>query len=49
MPPFKSEKQRRFMYAAANTPGAEKKYGIKRGAAKRFVEHSTGKRYGKKG
>ena len=38
--PYKSEKQRRFMRAAAHNPKFAKKAGIAQAAAKRFVQHS---------
>lgn len=39
--PFKSEKQRKAMYAAAAGKG---KSGISKKAAKKFISHSKGKR-----
>lgn len=37
--PFKSEKQRRLMYAAKTDPGVRKRYGIKKKAAVKMVAH----------
>ena len=39
--PFKSDKQRRAMYAAATGHG---KIGIGRKAAQKFIKHSTGRK-----
>ena len=38
--PYKSEKQKRFMRAAAHNPRFAKKAGIAQAVAKRFVKHS---------
>lgn len=38
--PFKSAKQRRFMFAAANNPKAKATMGISQNAAKRYIAHS---------
>lgn len=38
--PFKSDAQRRFMFAAANNPKAKKEMGISQEQAKRFIAHS---------
>jgi hypothetical protein len=36
--PFKSEKQKRLIYAAANNPKFAKKVGFKQEAAKKFIK-----------
>lgn len=41
--PFKSEKQRRLFYAAANNPKVAKKTGISKEVAEKFIEDSKGK------
>ena len=42
--PYKSNKQRRFMLAAAHNPRFAKKAGIASAVAKRFVQHSEPRR-----
>ena len=39
MPPFKSEAQRRLMYAAKKSPSVRKRYGISRKAAAEMTAH----------
>lgn len=41
--PFKSEKQKRLIMAAAHNPEFAKKVGFPQQQAQKFVEHSTGK------
>lgn len=42
--PYRSEKQRRFMRAAAHNPRFARKAGIASAVARRFVQHSERRR-----
>ena len=42
--PYKSEKQKRFMRAAAHNPKFARKAGIASAVAKRFMQHSERRR-----
>ena len=39
--PFKSDKQRKLMYAVANNPAVAKKTGIRKEVADKFIEHKA--------
>lgn len=39
--PFKSEAQRRLMYAVENEPGVAKKTGVPKSVAEKFIAHKN--------